>query len=74
MLNGEKQGGVFSPVLFCIYLDGLLCRLAESKIGCFIGNVFVGALAYADDIALLAPTIIIIINKHFYVHSVDLLM
>ena len=25
-------------------------------IGCFIGNVFVGALAYADDIALLAPT------------------
>ena len=26
------------------------------KIGCFIGNVFVGALAYADDIALLALT------------------
>ena len=56
MLNGVKQGGVFSPVLFCIYLDGLLSRLAESKIGCFIGDVFVGALAYADDIALLAPT------------------
>ena len=56
MLNGVKQGGAFSPVLFCIYLDGLLCRLAELKIGCFIGNVFVGALAYADDIALLAPT------------------
>ena len=56
VLNGVKQGGVFSPVLFCIYLDGLLCMLAESKIGCFIGNVFVGALASADDIALLAPT------------------
>ena len=31
-------------------------QLALSKIGCFIGNLFVGALAYADDIALLAPT------------------
>ena len=51
VLNGVKQVGFFSPVLFCIYLDGLLCMLAESKIGCFIGNVFVGAVAYADDIA-----------------------
>ena len=30
--------------------------LSESGVGCYIGNVFVGALAYADDIALLAPT------------------
>ena len=56
VLNGVKYGCVFSPVLFCIYLDGLLCMLAESKMGCFIGNVFVDALAYADIIALLAPT------------------
>jgi len=28
----------------------------ESGVGCYIGSVFVGALAYADDIALLAPT------------------
>ena len=32
-----------------------LCRWAESKIG-LIGNVFVGALAYADNIALFAQT------------------
>jgi len=38
------------------YIDGLLRLLRESNVGCFIGNVFVGALAYADDIALLAPT------------------
>jgi len=54
--NGVKQGGTVSPVLFCIYIDGLLHLLRESNVGCFIGNVFVGALAYADDIALLAPT------------------
>ena len=47
-----KQGGrpILSPVLFCIYIDGLLVRLKQSKIGCLIGNTFVGALAYADDI------------------------
>ena len=34
----------------------MLQRLYESGVGCYIGNVFVGALAYADDIVLLAPT------------------
>ena len=28
--------------------------LRESNVGCFIGDVFVGALAYADDVTLLA--------------------
>jgi len=54
--NGVKQGGIVSPVLFCIYTDGLLRLPRESNVGCFIGNLFVGALAYADAIALLAPT------------------
>ena len=30
--------------------------LATAQIGCFIGRVFVGCLAYAHDIALLVPT------------------
>ena len=54
--NGVKQGGIVSPVLFCIYLDGLLQSLAASRIGCSIGTIFVGALAYADDLVLLAPS------------------
>jgi len=33
-----------------------LNKLRESGVGCHVGNVLVGALAYADDIALLAPT------------------
>ena len=41
---------------FCIYLDGLFHRLSESGVGCFIRHVFTGALAYADDVVLLAPT------------------
>jgi len=54
--NGVKQGGVLSPVLFCVYIDSLLHSLAESGVGCFIGRVFVGALVYADDIVLLSTT------------------
>jgi len=57
VVNGVKQGGILSPVLFCIYLDGLLVALNDSKVGCHIGRIYVGALAYADDVTLLAPTL-----------------
>jgi hypothetical protein len=53
--NGVNQGGVLSPVLFCIYIDRLLIQLAHAGVGCYIGSHFVGALAYADDIVLVAP-------------------
>ena len=53
--NGVKQGGVLSPILFCIYIDELLHRLKASGYGCHIGDMFLGALGYADDVTLLAP-------------------
>ena len=37
-------------------LDDLLLALSNAAVGCFIGGTFVGALAYADDIVLTAPT------------------
>ena len=54
--NGVKQGGVLSPTLFCIYMDELLKRLCDAGIGCHFGSMFAGALCYADDLTLLAPT------------------
>ena len=33
----------------------MLEKLSQSGIGCYVGNVFCGALAYADDIVILAP-------------------
>jgi len=55
-MNGVKQGGVLSPVLFCVNIDDLLVRLSNANVSCFIGSNYVGALAYADDLVLLAPT------------------
>lgn len=55
--NGVKQGGIVSPLLFCVYLDGLLKMLKDSKVGCYVGHLCLAAVAYADDIVLLAPTV-----------------
>ena len=40
-------------MLFCIYIDKLIFNLEVN--GCFIGKIFVGGLAHADDIVLIAP-------------------
>ena len=53
--TGVKQGGLLSPILFAIYTDGLLRLLQETGVAYHMGSRFTGALAYADDITLLAP-------------------
>ena len=55
--NGVKQGGVLSPLLFTLYVDPLLKRLKDSRVGCRIGSTFCGCLGYADDVILLTPTL-----------------
>jgi len=54
--NGVKQGAIVSPILFCVYLDVLLTELKKADLGCFIGTWFAAALAYANDLILIAPS------------------
>ena len=74
--NGVKQGGVISPILFCIYMDNLLHEVAASGIGCHMGNVYAGAFRYADDLILLSPSVAAlhkmsdICEKYAHRHSV----
>ena len=45
----KKQGGILSPILFILNMDELFIKLENSQVGCYIGNLFVGAVGYADD-------------------------
>ena len=56
VLNGVKQGAVLSAILFCIYIDDLIKKLRKNRDGCWINNEYMGIIVYADDIALLSPT------------------
>ena len=56
MTNGVKQGGVLSPRLFSIYIDVLIQSLQKSGYGCRVGDMYVGCIAYADDILILTAS------------------
>ena len=51
------QGGILSPYFWAVYVDDLIVRLRKSGYGCYIQSVFFACVFYADDVALLSPTI-----------------
>ena len=55
--TGVRQGGVLSPYLFAVYLDDLSNELNDIKAGCYIGEVLLNHLMFADDICVLCPSV-----------------
>ena len=55
-VNGVRQGGVLSGLLFNIYIDTMLDKISNAKVGCELGSIKSNVIAYADDIVLLAPS------------------
>ena len=58
--NGIREGAAASPVLWAVYADGILVILRKSKLGCYVAGCWVGAVMYADDLALIAPTRVVL--------------
>ena len=54
---GVRQGGVLSPVFYCLYVDDLVDILVALGIGCYLLKTFLSILLFADDMALLAPSL-----------------
>ena len=52
---GVRQGGILSPVFYCLYVDDLVEILSALGIGCHLRGIFLSILLYADDMALTAP-------------------
>ena len=53
--NGVRQGGILSPKLFIVYMDGLSEQLNNSNIGGNFGSgQLVNHISYADDMCLLS--------------------
>jgi len=57
LLCGIRQGGVLSPFLLAIYIDGLVDKVSNCPFRCFIRNVCMSILLDADDILLIAPSV-----------------
>ena len=57
VIAGVRQGGILSPDFYCIYIDDLVEILKRLGIGCYLRSVFLSVLLYADDMALVSPSL-----------------
>ena len=54
---GVRQGGILSPIFYCVYVDEIIEILSAAGIGCHVRDLFLSILLYADDMCLVAPSL-----------------
>lgn len=54
---GVRQGGLSSPRIFNMYVNGLVEELSGAGVGCSIDGTFINNISYADDMVLLGPSV-----------------
>ena len=57
VLAGVRQGGILSPDFYNLYVEDLIAILKSLNVGCYVLDIFLSALLYADDMAILAPSV-----------------
>lgn len=57
IMSGVPQGSLFGPKFFNCIMDDLLQSLECERLGCYVNNSFLGAIAYADDLLLLSSSL-----------------
>ena len=53
---GVRQGSVASPVLYSVFINGLVKEMKRLGLGLTLGGVYVGCMLFADDVAFLAAS------------------
>ena len=46
--NEVKPGGVISPIVFCVYMDGLISKLKARQVGYWMAVYMPDQWVYAD--------------------------
>ncbi|XP_072172338.1 uncharacterized protein [Diadema setosum] len=54
--QGVRQGGILSPLLYLVYINGLITKLRDSGLGSSVHSIYTGILVLADDVALVATS------------------
>ena len=57
--NEVRQGAVFPPLLFPLYIDMLFLRLHALGLGYHVGPIFAGSCGYGNDVHRISDTHII---------------